>query len=511
MDATVHHNLGTLFYGAAKLFPDKEAIVQDGSVLRYRDLLERTNKFCGLLSELGIGPQDKVALLMDNDYRFAECLFGIMQLGAVAVPLNVKLGDETLHYILTHAEVKLIVCSPQFYQFAKQAGGKDDKSQCLVLDDRGAYEKRLKQAPAQKQVAKVAGNDTALLMYTSGSTGRPKGCQLTHAGTLWMIKTTVYSYFVDQSDRALIIGPLYHANALWCTFYPMLYAGGTIIIRAGFAALDVLQSIDTYRPTYTSGTPAMFSLLLSSSQNPLASSLQANSLRLLVLGSAPVSAHLLSKIHKEWSCDVLEGYGSTEAGIVSCLPRWGKKKRGSMGIPLRGVAVKVVNAEEEACKPGEVGELYLKSPALLSSYHKNEAAYLKKMRDGWYASGDLVKQDSEGYLYFEGRTDDMINCGGENVFPKEVEQLLLNHPDVKEAVVLPVKHRLKGQAPVAWVVPNNTDITEEQLKQYALDNGPAYAHPRRVFFTNAIPLNGTEKVDYVRLKQLNQEKLPAGL
>ncbi|KPM32057.1 O-succinylbenzoate-CoA ligase [Croceitalea dokdonensis DOKDO 023] len=466
------------------------------------------------MTELGIRKGDKVAILAENDFRFAECLFGIMQVGAIAVPINIKMGEEILDYILENSETKYLICTKTFEDYAKHAtSNKLDLIGYLILDNQELYEQKIYQKAQLDIVVRVEPEDTALIMYTSGSTGKPKGCQLTHGGTLWMIKTTVHSYFVDNTDSSLITGPLYHANALWCTFYPMIFCGGTVYVRSGFEAMDALKSIAKFKPTYIAGTPAMFALLLRKIAEKEIPSSSMACLRFLVFGSAPVSQKLLNDIQAQWDCDILEGYGSTEAGIVSCLPRWGMKKIGSIGIPFKDVEVKIIDTSTGGeCKVGEVGELYIKSPALLSCYYKNPTAFAKKMKSGWFTSNDLVVMDSDGYLYFKGRTDDMINCGGENIFPKEVEQLLLKHPMVADVAVLPVKHPLKGSAPVAWVVyKDSEEPSEKGIKDYALENGPAYAHPRRVFFIDELPLNGTKKVNYKELETLTKEELPHGL
>ena len=505
-------NVGTLFFRSAQLFPEKTAVIQDEHSLTYRQLKERSMAFAGKLIEEGIRPGDKVVLLMDNDYRFIECFFGTLLAGATIVPLNIKLAPHTLQYICDHCEARIIFCSPNFEEATDRLLNQSTiLEQSVVLDDTGNYEAWLSSAEPLSEAYENQDSDFGILMYTSGSTGKPKGCMLTHGGKWWMIKTTASSYWIGEQDISLIVGPLYHANALWSCLFPVLWEGGTVVIMEGFEARQTLKAIDQYRPTYTSGTPAMFSKMLA--QKDLLSHLDQTSIQFLCIGSAPVSEELLKDMTRIWNCDVLEGYGLTEGGIVSCIPRWGVKKLGSIGLPFRGGDIRIVDIESsQECKAGQAGELWIKNPALLKGYLKQSDIFAQKMDNGWLKTGDLVSSDEQGYLYFKGRKDDMINCGGENVYPKEVETLLLMYEGVAQVAVVPVRHKVKGEAPVAWVVPHHgVTLSEKELKDFSLKNGPAYAHPRRLFFVEALPMTGSKKIDTQQLVKDTMGRLPEGL
>lgn len=505
-------NVGTLFFRSAQLFPEKTAVIQGDHSLTYEQLKQRALSFAGKLVDEGIRPGERVMLLMDNDYRFVECLFGTLLAGAVIVPLNIKLPDYTLQYICDHCEGKMIFCSTDFEQTASDLVEKCDQlEKSILLDEGEAYESWLLSAQPVASVIEQEDDDFGVLMYTSGSTGRPKGCMLTHGGKWWMIKTTAASYWISEEDVSLIVGPLYHANALWSCLFPILWVGGTAVIMKGFDERGTLQAISRYRPTYTSGTPAMFSKMLA--QKDLIANLDQTSIEFLCVGSAPVSEELLREMTRVWNCEVLEGYGLTEGGIVSCVPRWGVKKLGSIGLPFKGGEVRIVEMESgRICEPGQTGELWIKNPALLKGYLKQPDVFAQKMKDGWLKTGDLVLADEQGYLYFKGRKDDMINCGGENVYPKEVETLLLMYEGVAQAAVVPAKHAVKGEAPVAWVVPHQgARLNEQELKNFTLEKGPAYAHPRRIFFVEALPMTGSKKIDTKQLMKDTEERLPNGL
>lgn len=511
-------NFGELFWKAVRLYPDKVAVEQGDVALTYAQVEERTARLAGLLRGLGVGRGDTVLLLLPNDWRFVECLFGPLRLGAVAVPANVKLGAETLGYIARHSDASVLIGHRDLAEkiAAVRAAAPTLRHVLIVGDDPpapGSYERLLAAAAPERGAVPVAPDDPALLMYTSGSTGRPKGCLLSHRNKWWQARSSARSMLHEARDKALVMGPLYHANALWACLLPMLYVGGTVTILPGFDPIAVLEAIARYRPTYTSGTPAMFSLLLA--QAEALRRTDVSSIELLMCGSAPLPPELMTAIIERFRCDVVEGYGLTEGGANVLTPRWGVKKIGSAGLPVPGVEIRVADLQDPTREvaPGEVGELWTRSPANALGYYKQPDVTAERFtRDGWLRTGDLVRRDEQGYVYVVGRKDDMINCGGENVYPKEVETILLAHPAVAEVCVVPAPHRVKGQAPVAWVVVRpGREATEDELKDFFLARGPAYAHPRRVFFVDRLPISGTNKIDRKALEEETRARLPDGL
>jgi long-chain acyl-CoA synthetase len=335
---------------------------------------------------------------------------------------------------------------------------------------------------------------------------------LSHSTTWWQARSTARSMLLERTDRALVMGPLYHANALWAGLLPMLWAGGAVVILPDFDAAEALRAIDRWAATYTSGTPSMFSLLLAEAQR---ADVDGSSLELLMCGSAPVPEELMNRLVERFGCDICETYGLTEGGANVLSPRWGVKKPGSTGLPVPDVEIEVRNPDDpgRVLGPGKIGELWSRSPANALGYLKQpEVTAARFTPDGWLRTGDLVVRDEQGYVFFRGRTDDMISVGGENVYPKEVETILLQHPAVADVGVVPAEHPVKGQAPVAWVVLKpGAAASEDELRRFFLDRGPAYAHPRRVFFRDAFPVSGTNKLDRERLRRETAELLPNGL
>lgn len=485
-------NFGDVIAGTAALHPRRTALIADDMTLSYADLTERANRFAGMLGQLGVGRQDVVALALGNDHRFVECLLGTLRAGAVALLVNTKQSAETIDYVLEHSAAEVVV------------GG------ARGTVDLADYERLLAAADPATASAAVEPDDLAILMYTSGSTGPPKGVMLSHSNTWWQARSNVRAMQHDDGDRGLVMGPLYHANALWAALFPMLHTGGSVVILPEFQPRRVLDAIEQHRVTYTSGTPSMYALLLAEDERDPR---DMSSVELLECGSAPVPAELMARITERFRCDLAETYGLSEGGANILTPRWGIKKLGSTGLPVPDAEIRIVDSAGRDCAAGEVGELWTRSPANALGYLHDPATTAQRFHpDGWLATGDLFRSDEQGYCYFCGRTDDMISVGGENVYPKEVETVVLRHPAVADVGVVPAAHPVKGEAPVAWVVLRPGHVaTEADIKQHALANGPAYAHPRRVFFLDALPVSGTNKLDRRALQRMTTEQLPTGL
>ncbi len=496
-------NFGELAWRAVATVPDRPALLQDDVELTHAELATRVRRVSAYVRSLGIERSEPVLLLLPNDWRFPESLLGVVHAGGLAAPLNIKLGPDALAHIAKDSGARILLTHSDVADRSADLG-----IEPAALVDADGW---LEGPDEAEHPADVAPGDPALLMYTSGSTGNPKGVLLSHANKWWQARSSARCYFLTDEDRALVTGPLYHANALWACLLPMLYVGGSVAIAPRFDADEALRAIDRYRPTYTSGTPAMFTLLLQASDR--APELDLTCLEFLLCGSAPVPAELLDALHRRMGAEVLESYGLTEGGANVCTPRWGVKKLGSTGLPVPGVEIRVVPQDDSTrdCSPGEIGELWSRSGANAIGYlGMAELTAERITSDGWLKTSDLVRRDEQGYVYFVGRVDDMINVGGENVYPKEVETLLTAHPSVHDAVVVAVPHRVKGAAPVAWVVTDG-EVTEAELREWALNRGPAYAHPRRVFLVEALPMTGTNKVDRKALEDEAKRLLPHGL
>jgi acyl-CoA synthetase (AMP-forming)/AMP-acid ligase II len=370
----------------------------------------------------------------------------------------------------------------------------------VVYDDGDAWTRFLDPGPYSP--FEPAPDTVAIQPYTSGSTGKPKGVLLTHYGQNWSRRILAHTRGTSEKDVILVAAPLYHKNAL-NAIKQGLTAGAKMVLMPQFSVEGYLAALSRYRCTVISGVPTMISMLLARSD--LLAKTDTTSVRTVMMGSAPSSPQLLADIRRHFpNAEPLVVYGVTEGGPVPLGPHPEGKPRppGSIGVPYPGTEAKLVNGPH----PDE-GELLLRNPGILIGYHNLPEATEKRLAGGWYHSGDVCRRDADGFYFFVGRTDDMFVCGGENIFPIEVERLLEKHPAVHQACVLPFAHELKGQVPYAFVVLRaGKNAGEEELKQHALAHGPAYQHPRRVFFLDQLPLAGTNKVDRVRLREIAAQR-----
>ena len=505
--------LGYLFDDALIRNPDATAVVQDDISLSYAALDERCNRVANALLDLGLGAGDRVALLFANDLTFLECCLGPMRIGAVPVPLNIRMGDETLAFVLDDCEAQVLIASRSLGRRGRSLAARTARLRHLILDEASpadaiGYGDLVQAADAALPRRSLDPDSVCLQPYTSGSTGRPKGVLLTHGGQVWNTEVIRDAAGIDADERGLVAVPLYHKNAMIGTVKPFLLAGGMFVILDGFEPVRVIESIERHGITFMTGVPAMFKLLLV--EREALARCDVRSVRYVICGSADVPDELFSEFERVFGAPMAESYGLTEGGPVPIINRRdGRLKRGSCGTAFPGCEVRLVAEDGVTEVPdGEPGELVTRNPGLAAGYWKRPDVTAAKFRDGWLYTGDLMRRDADGYYYFVGRRDDMINVAGENVYPKEVEELLLRHPTVRDVCVVPMPHPVKGAVPVAFVVPDG-GCTEEALKEFALAHGAPYAHPRRVIVVEALPLGGTGKVDRTELARRARELTPA--
>jgi long-chain acyl-CoA synthetase len=434
------------------------------------------------LAARGLGPGDRVGILALNRTEYIEALYGTMRAGAIPVPLNIKLPAESLAFIARDARLALLFVDAAHRKVAPDVP---------AVDFDAGYADFLKPGPFAP-VAPAPG-DICLQPYTSGSTGRPKGVLLTHAGQAWQIDALVKARRMTPDDRVLVAAPLYHKNALVWTKVGMA-AGSSLVLLARFDQRLYVESIGRYKVTRLSGVPTMFHLILN---DPALARTDVSSVRFVGVGSAPASPALFDALHRAFpNAAASNGYGVTEAGPVMFANHPGGLPRPatSIGYPLAGCEIRL--------EPGpDQGVLLTRNPGVMAAYHNLPEETARRLQDGWFDTSDVCRRDADGFYYFVGRTDDMFVCGGENVYPGDVEGTLERHPDVLQAAVLPLDHELKGQVPVAFVVARpGAGLTEQGVKEWALAHGPAYQHPRRVFLVPELPLAGTNKIDRAALK-----------
>lgn len=445
----------------------------------------------GLL-RAGLRRGDRVAILGLNSYEYLAVLFGAPRAGLIPVPVNIKLPRETIGYILGDSGAKLAL--------ADAAGMKllPPSLRAVRVDDSAAWRDLLD--PGTFASIAPAEEDPALQIYTSGSTGRPKGVLLGHRGQVWNAQVLSRSRQLDRSSAMLIAAPLYHKNALIAAKIAAT-AGGKAVLLPRFEVRRYIEAIGRHRVTSLSGVSTMYQLILA--ETDLLKRTDLSSVRAISVGSGPASPALLEGLRRAFPTAAVTGnYGLTEGGPVpfGAHPHGKPRPNGSIGYPLPGSECKLVGTTSDE------GVLHVRNPGVLLGYHNLPAETARRLKDGWFDTQDILRRDAEGFFYFVGRADDMFKCGGESIFPTEVEGLLERHPDVLQAAVVPVADTLKDQIPIAFVVlrPDAT-ADEPTLKAFALANGPAHQHPRRVVILAELPLAGTNKVDTKALKERAKE------
>ena len=502
MNKKTENNLGYWCAEAAGRYPEHVAMI-DLSPARprevtYAELMARLNRFASLVTGLGLEPGARLAMAVGNRFEFVEVMYGAMRAGLVPVPLNIRLGREVLDYTIRDAGCEAAVVEPDCNEAIVEVVNGAGIAHKLAFDPPPAgwraYEAALMDCPAAFDPPELPDDHPSFQPYSSGSTGRPKGVVLTHAGQLWWIRAVQKYWPGEPEGRALAAVPLYHKNAMAGAIKPKLQCGGSVMILPNFEPRRFLETLSRYRCTQAGAVPAVFTLLLQ--ERDLIDSLDFSALTSLSLGSAPVQEELMREVEEAFGVDISESYGLTEGGPVMIgSPLDGRKVPfGSCGVAWPEGEVKLVGPDGEE-HPSD-GELWVRNPGVTPGYHNLPEVNAERLMDGWLKTGDLFHRDAEGFFFFLGRTDDMFNSGGENIYPKEVENLLLAHPEVFDASVVPLAHPVKGHVPVAMVMLRaGSEASEAEIKGYCLDHGPAYAHPRRILLVSEMPLSGAAKVD----------------
>ncbi len=502
-------NLGALY--DPDLGGDNPALIdcrdwRNPRTLSHRQIEDAANAFARGIRSRGLSPGEAVGLLSANRSEFLIAYLGCLRAGLVAVPINYRFPAETIAYILDDAAVRLVLCDDE------RRGALPEGAACCGFDDSGPDGYAALLDPGAFEVFRPGPDDVAMVLYTSGSTGRPKGVPLTHEGHLWALRGRMGNWPYTH-HRLLIAAPLYHMNAL-CTGLFALSASASAVLMPEFDARHYLQAIERFGCTWITSVPTM--LAMAFMEEDLLARLNLSSVSVVRMGSAPISPRLWQRVKEVFpGAGLMNGYGTTEAGPIVFGPRKGQAPPDlSVGWVQPDVDVRLVDADG---RDAEEGVLWHRTPATMTGYlNLPEKTAEALTDDGWYISGDVFRRDADGAYYFVGRSDDMFVCGGENIYPGEVEGMLVGHADIEQACVVPVPDEIKGMKPVAFVVPRpGATVRPEAVKAHALAHGPAYQHPRLVVVVDSLPLAGPGKIDRKALRRRaevlwNAENAPAG-
>lgn len=436
-----------------------------------------------------------VAIVADNGLPFILSYLALMRAGLVAAPISYRLPADTIAYMLDDSAC-VAVLAHRKYMAALPAG-------IPAIDLEGADFTAMLAAEPITPIVPDAG-EICEILYTSGSTGRPKGVPLDHAGQIWALEQFVRAVG-EAPETTLIAAPAYHMNGLFLTTVSLALGWRTVSMPR-FEPRAYLQLIARERCTALSGIPTM--LAMAARERDLLATLDLTSVRTVTIGSAPLTDALIDRVRAIFpGAELRNSYGTTEAGpaMFGPHPRGVPRPPLALGYPYPGVELRLADGDNRQ------GRLLTKTPAVTPGYLNLPLVNAERITDGWYDTGDVVRRDDDGFYYFVGRADDMFICGGENIYPGEIEKLLERHPAVLQAAVIPAEDEIKGQIPIAFVVKApGADVGADDLKQFTLDRGPAFAHPRAIAFIDALPIGGTHKVDRSALKGKAAE-IAAGL
>jgi long-chain acyl-CoA synthetase len=473
--------------------PDRVAIHLGDQTTSYSELDDQSTRVAGLLAARGIAPGTPIGIMLPNVPEFASVYYGILRTGAVVVPMNPLLKAREIAYYLGDSGAPVIfawhVTAPEVEIGAKEAGAE------AILVDPATFPDILATASPAPQVVDRAAYDTAVVLYTSGTTGHPKGAELTHANLINNVEVSAADLFQLGPDDLIFGGlPLFHAFGQTCTLNAAIMTGASLTVLPRFDAAKALGILADQRVTIFAGVPTMFSALL---HVPDRSGYDVSALRLCISGGAAMPVEVLRQFEDAFDCIVLEGYGLSETSPVASFNHPGRERKpGSIGTPIRGVEMRVVDASGAEVPQGEVGEIAIRGHNIMKGYlNRPDATAEAVSADGWFRTGDIGRVDEDGYYYIVDRKKDLIIRGGYNIYPREIEEVLYEHPEVAEAAVVGIPHpELGEEVGAAVALKPGATVTPDELRSYVKSQVAAYKYPRRVWIVDALPKGPTGKI-----------------
>lgn len=496
--------LGELLARNARKFPDRTALVFLEKRFTYAQMNSRVNRLANALAAMGLRKGDKVGLLLYNCNEMVECYFACNKLGAVAVPINFRLAEREVQYIVDNSESKVLIFGDEFVETVPSLLEGLEKVNLYVhvgennceIKDLKKYEKLLADSPDNEPFIEVYDNDEAFIMYTSGTTGQPKGAVLTHKNLFMNTANWIMEVGADH-DSVWVSGlPLFHIGGL-DGILPFLYLGGVNVIMksTGFDAEESLRLLDKERASHCYFVPTQWQDFINL---PNFHDFNLIHLKKALWGASIAPESVLQGMAKHFpQTEIINAFGQTEMSSNTTFLK-GKdavRKIGSVGKPVVNLEVRVVDGKDNDVNPGEIGEIVYRGPTVFKEYFNNPVATEESMRGGWFHSGDLVREDKEGYLYVVDRKKDMIISGGENIYPAEVERVLHAHAKIKEAAVIGVSDAKWVETPKAIIVLHDDEnISKAEVIAFCKENLASYKKPKYVVFIDDLPRNAAGKV-----------------
>ena len=496
-------NIADLLSASTDRRPDHVAVRVDDAELTYGELDRAASRVAGLLRAKGVEPGDRVGTMLPNVAHFAACYYGALRTGAAIVPMNPLLKEREVEFYLSDSEARVILAWHQFAD-AAHAGAERAGVECVLVEP-GAFEELLQRCEPVPDVVGRRPDDTAVILYTSGTTGTPKGAELTHRNILSNVEVTVDLFGLDE--RAITLGalPFFHAFGQTCALNATIAVAGTLTLIPRFNAGKALAILQRDRVTVFEGVPTMYAAML---HDDAADTTDTSALEVCVSGGAAMPVEVMRAFEAKFGCEILEGYGLSETSPIASFNRRGpERKPGSIGLPVAGVEMRLAG---DTATDGDAGEIQIRGDNVMKGYWRQPEATAEAIDgDGWFSTGDIAKIDADGYFFIVDRKKELIIRGGFNIYPREIEEVLYEHPDVREAAVIGIPHPDLGEEVAAAVaLKSGATSTPEALRDFVKQRVAAYKYPRRVWLVDELPKGPTGKIVKREIKP--PEELLAG-
>ena len=504
-------NIGQWVYKRAIAFPDRPFLREaEREDRRYTNAAfnGRVNRTAHALTDFGVSPGDRVGAIMLNSSEFLEVLFACAKLGAILVPMNFRLAVPELSYMITDASPRVMIYSADFSDKIKEMrengvdcdvwlvhgrnGDGPDTSVADAVSGRDASEP----TPG----AEVVEDDPLLIIYTSGTTGDPKGVMISHRNLTFMAIHNLLGYGVDATFISLVTAPLFHIGALAAAAIPVIYAGGSLVLKRFFNASEIIKLIDAERINYMFAVPVMYQMMSDAAEWDGA---DFSHVRYFIAGGAPMPVPLIRKYQDEKGVSFAQGYGLTETGRVSSLPLSDSiRKAGSVGLEEFHTFTRIVDTDDRDVPPGEAGEILVRGPNVFSGYWNKPEETQAAFSGPWFRTGDMGRRDEEGFLYILGRKVEMIISSGENIYPAEVERVIQSLPQVTEAAAVGMPDEKRGEVVAAFaLLKKGEQMSEDELINAIQDKIAYFKIPKKVVFVDDFPRNSSGKIVRRELKE----------
>jgi long-chain acyl-CoA synthetase len=485
-------NLASLLTESAERTPEAPAIRLGELELSYGELDRRSAQLATLLRDTGVRPGDRVGVMLPNVPEFPIAYYGVLRAGGTVVPMNVLLKQREIAFYLEDSGAKLLLAWHGFVEEARD--GAAEAGAELIEVEPDSFAATLAEREPATGLAEITGDDTAVILYTSGTTGKPKGAELTHLNLFRNADVSSRTTSeISQGDVVLGALPLFHSFGQTVSMNASLKVGACLTLVPRFDPGEALATMQRDGVTHFYGVPTMYGALL---HHPERESFDTSSLRICITGGASMPVEVLRGFEEAFGAKVMEGYGLSETSPVACSNHPDReRKAGSIGTPIEGVEMRVVDENDEPVAQGEVGEIVIRGHNIMKGYWQRPEATAEAMRGGWFHSGDMARTDEDGYFYIVDRKKDLIIRGGYNVYPREVEEVLYEHPKIREAAVVGVPHDEWGEEIGAAVVLHESEeLVPEEVSAYVKERIAAYKYPRLVWFLDELPKGPTGKI-----------------